>query len=159
MSDEPHRFRFRPAILLPAYLVFFQFLALIASLCLLAIRGDFTGPGAIELVLALSTLATLSAVARTAVVAAWHRIEVGPAGIRARPRDERPVPWDTIHTARITRWLVLSYLELEVPGGKPARFPLYLTDLPGFADAVEAFAGENHPLTWALREWLQHDAD
>jgi hypothetical protein len=104
-------------------------------------------------------LAAVSAIARTAVVAAFHRIEVSPAGIRARPRDKQPIPWDAIHTARITRWFVLSYLELEVPGGKPARFPLYLADLPGFAAAVEEFAGENHPLTWVLREWLAHDAE
>jgi hypothetical protein len=152
MTGEPRRFHIHQAILGATYLVFFQFVALGVALLLLALRGDFTGPGAVEILIGLATFATLSAVSRTAVVAAWHRIEVGPAGIRARPRDDRPVSWDAIHTARITRWFVLSYLELEVPVGKPVRFPLYLADLPGFADAVEQFAVENHPLTWALRE-------
>ena len=153
------RYRLHLVILLPAYLVFAQLCALVGGVMLAAIRLDFSGERFLGGFLAFSALATAGALARALVVAAWHRIEVGPVGIRARPRDRQPIPWAAIETVRITRWSLLSYLELEVANGRPARFPLYLTDLPGFAVAVEEFAGENHPLTWALYEWLEHEVE
>lgn len=152
---EPQRFRLRLSILLPAYLALAQVCALAGAATLWVIGSDLSGRMFLNTYLVLAAVATVAAMARTAVVAVWHRVEVGPEGIRSRLGPVEPIYWDAIQTVRVVRWSVLSYLELETRKGRVHRFPLYLADLPGFVEAVERFAGENHPLTWALWEWVE----
>jgi hypothetical protein len=160
MSDheEPRQFRLRLLIVFPAYLVFAQACALGIAPALWAIGSDRSWQGLPRVYLALATVATLLAAVRT-FRAALQRIEVGPEGIRSRPGPVEPIYWEAIQTARITRWSVLSYLELETRKGRKHRFPLYVADLPGFVAAVERFAGEDHPLTWALWEWTEAESE
>ena len=156
---EPKRFRLRLSIVLPAYLAFAQVCALAGAAVLWAISADLSGQMFLNTYLVLAALATVAAVARTVVVVAWHRIEVGPEGIRSRLGPVEPIDWDAIQTVRISRWSVLSYLELETLKNRKHRFPLYVTDLTGFVEAVERFAGEDHPLTWALWEWMEVESE
>jgi hypothetical protein len=152
--SSPQLFRLRLSVLLPVYLVFAQLCALVGALALWAFTFDLTWQGFLRIYLVLTILATVAAIART-LRAALQRIEVGLEGIRGRPGPIEPIYWDAIQTVRVTRWSVLSYLELETQKDRKHRFPLYLADLPGFVAAVERFAGEDHPLTWALWEWME----
>jgi hypothetical protein len=145
-------------VLLPAYLVFAQACALVGAPVLWAIRYDLTWQRFVNTYLVVAVLATVAALART-LRAALQRIEVGPEGIRGRPGPIEPIYWDAIQTVRVSRWSVLSYLELETGKDRMHRFPLYLADLPGFVAAVERFAGEDHPLTWALWEWMESETE
>ncbi len=158
-NGDARRFRVRVSVLLPAYLVAAQVFALAWSALSWAISPDPSGWMALTSYLVLAALATVAAVGRTAVIAVWHRIEVSSEGIRARPGPVEPISWDAIQTVRVVRWSVLSYLELETRKGRTHRFPLYLADLPGFAEAVEQYAGEDHPLTWALWEWIDRESE
>jgi hypothetical protein len=153
-NEDARLFRVRLSVLLPFYLAAAQVFALAWSAMSWAISSDLSGRMFLNNYLVLAALATVAAVARTAVIAVWHRIEVGPEGIRFRPGPVEPISWDAIQTVRVIRWSALSYLELETRKDRKHWFPLYLVDLPGFAEAVEHFAGEDHPLTWALCEWI-----
>jgi hypothetical protein len=133
--------------------VFAQAVAVVAALAMCAFSANLSWQGFTRIYLVFAAMATLVAAART-LRAAWQRIEVGPEGIRGRPGPIEPIYWDAIQTVRVIRWSVLSYLELETRKDRRHRFPLYVADLPGFVAAVEEFAGEDHPLTWTLWEWM-----
>jgi hypothetical protein len=158
-TEDTRRFRVRLSVLLPAYLAFGQVCVLVGTAILWATSFEPAGRMVLNTYLAFAALATVAAVGRTAVVAAWHRVEVGPEGIRARPGPIEPIAWEAIQAVRVIRWSVLSYLELETRKGRTHRFPLYLADLLGFADAVEHFAGEDHPLARALWEWAGRESE
>lgn len=156
---EPRLFKLRLAIVLPAYLVFAQVCALAAALCIAGITLELSAESFLKFYLAFATVGAVIAIAHSLRVTIWHRIGVGPKGIHSYPGLAEPAYWDAIHTVRITRWSVLSYLELETQKNRKHRFPLYVADLPGFVEAVERFAGEDHPLTWALWEWMEAESE
>ena len=83
----------------------------------------------------------------------WYRVRVGPAGLRGHDGWGRPVAvaWAAIGRVRPVAFAGLPCLLVAAPGGRRVWLPLFLRDPDGFAEAVAAFAGADHPLAGALQ--------
>jgi hypothetical protein len=152
-KPEERQFRLRLLVLLPVYLAYAQLCALAVSAVGWAMTFELTGRAFLSTHLVLAALATVIALALLGMFAPLYRITVGPEGIRPGPVE--PIPWDAVRTARVIRRSALSYLELETREHRKHRVPLFVVDLTGFAEAVEQFAGEDHPSARALWEWVE----
>ena len=80
------------------------------------------------------------------------RVTVSPEGLEWTTADgEREfAKWDEIEGARPSRFLLFPLVELELTRGRRSGFPLILSDLSGFGDAILQHAGAEHPVSRAI---------
>jgi hypothetical protein len=85
---------------------------------------------------------------------------VGPQGIACEGTWGGPlvVPWDEVTGTDLTYVFGLSDLLVSARGAKrPVWVPLQVADPEGFAAAVREFAGDDHPITREVSEWLYRE--
>lgn len=82
-------------------------------------------------------------------------VSVLPGGLRGYTYWARfhTVPWAEMGAMERRRLMGLWYLTIEWPGGDPIWLPLYLSDTPGFIQAVRERAGDGHPLVGMLERY------
>jgi hypothetical protein len=70
----------------------------------------------------------------------------------------RVVIWEDVANTEPAHVLGLSYLRVYTRrASRPVWVPLQFADPDGFAAAVREFAGEDHPITRAVSEWLYRE--
>ncbi len=85
------------------------------------------------------------------------RVRVGPGGLRGYDFWSLPavVSWDGITDLRPLSLVGLPFLLIQSDVSRRRLWlPLFLADYPGFVEAVAESAGDDHPLTVALKERL-----
>ncbi len=103
------------------------------------------------------TMMTLVTVATVALCVWRLTLQPRPDGLVVAQLIGRPVviAWDRIEAVRPGGVSHIAHILLTVRGWRrPVAVPLRLNDLPGFADAVAEFAGDDHPLADALHDRL-----
>jgi hypothetical protein len=151
-KSSHHTFRISPV---RPWLLAVSVLSILAAfgMVISAVQGAFGSVTVILIVLAVAAVGLLLPIGLAVGISRWHVDQHGVGG-RNNYLVYNRLDWSEIES--VEPWLIPGYRYLQVNGVRQRWvfwLPLFLTDMPGFREAVSKYAPLENPLRHYLEQY------